>query len=123
MADKPAKKPKASEGESQLRVHMLKSPGYREVHADGAFGGVTPKGLIHFSLYSERGPIPREMVYSVEGDTLREHLDMRVSREGIVRQLQVGVYLDVRTAEALRDWLTARIDEVREAQSSGKRKK
>jgi hypothetical protein len=92
---------------------MLKDPLFREVHADGAFGGITPRGLIHFVLYAERVPIPREMVYDVQDDSLIEKPELRVSREGIIRELQVGAYLSIDTAEALSKWLQQQVEEAR----------
>lgn len=61
------------EGE-KLNFHYIKSRHFRVIHADGAFGGVTAKGYIHFAFYNERGAIPRitEVNIKADGTTSKE---------------------------------------------------
>ena len=44
----------------QLEFHYIKSNQFRVIHVDGGIGSITPKGFIHFALYSERLAIPRK---------------------------------------------------------------
>ena len=116
MRKKPSQTKRATDRRNppeELRVHMIKDPAFREIHADGAFGSVTPRGYIHFVLYAERAPIPREIVYEVDDDGFTEIPELRVSREGIIRELQVGAYLSIDAAEALSEWLRERVAEAK----------
>jgi hypothetical protein len=56
MAD--TKKPSDAE-DHRLPFHFRKSSLFRVIHADGAYGGISPNGNIHFALYNERFPIPK----------------------------------------------------------------
>jgi hypothetical protein len=104
----------------KLFFDYIKSNDFRVIHADGAFGGLTPQGLVFVTLYAERPPIPTRIGYTVAqdgqghiklGDELKEE---RVCRDGIVRDLEVGVMMSVAVAESLRDWLSVRIAQARE---------
>lgn len=106
-----------SPGGKKIEFHYIKSPLYRGIHVDGGFGGLTPRGLLHLSLYSERKAIPQITVHAVKestekgirlGDEIREE---RVEREGIVRELEISLYMDMNAALTLRDWLNSRLHE------------
>lgn len=101
-----------------VRFHWTTSNHYRVVHADGAFGGITPYGAIFFSLYSDHPPIPEITVQPVTDEGLLgpEIAEGKVSNEGIEREVEVGVVMALQTATALRDWLNDRIRLVEKAQ-------
>jgi hypothetical protein len=48
--------------------NYIKSSGFRVIHVDGAIGSVTPRGLIHAALFSERMPTPRVTVHPIAPD-------------------------------------------------------
>ena len=85
-------------GEASPRVNFdyIKSQNFRVIHMDGALGGLTPNGHIHMSLYSERPPIPRRMVYPLaEGQLGEEIKDERVTRDAIVREVDIDVMMTI----------------------------
>lgn len=96
---------------SQVRFHYLKSNYYRTIHANGAFGGITPRGEIAMQLYSERFPLPDTTTHvvnpdrSLGGEIVRE----RQTRDGILRELEVGAVFDLDTAREIADWLLQQI--------------
>ncbi|MGB0036504.1 MAG: hypothetical protein WBP79_13625 [Candidatus Acidiferrales bacterium] len=96
---------------SSITFHYIKSNFFRVVHADGAMGGFTPRGQIFFSLYSERAPLPDVTVQNVEnnGQLGNEIIEQRKGSEGILRELEVGVVMDVQVAQSLVVWLQERI--------------
>jgi len=96
---------------SSISFHWRKSNYFRVIHADGAFGGLTPDGNVFFTLYSDHPPIPDETIQSVMADgTLgQEVLEKRVITQGVERELEVSVVMPLSTAKALRDWLDERI--------------
>ena len=98
----------------------LKSAHFRVIYATGAIGGLTPEGNIHFALYNERPAIPRQMVHPLQdtgtlGDEIPER---RVSREGIIREMEVDVILSREAAERLVGWLQVKIDELKKRSQS-----
>lgn len=98
----------------------LKSAHFRVIYATGAIGGLTPEGNIHFALYNERQAIPRQTVHPLKDPaTLGEEiLDRRVSREGIVREMEVDVILSAHAAEGLIVWLQNKINELKKRKQS-----
>ena len=104
---------------SSVTLHYIKSNYFRVVHADGAMGGFTPRGHLFFSLYSERAPLPDVTVQAVEGTGQlgQEIVEKRQGSEGILRELEVGVVMDLAVAKALVTWLEDRIKILEQLQS------
>lgn len=93
-----------------VRFHYVKSPHFATVHVDGAIGGLTPRGLIHVALYAERAAIPTSTVQPVLDGRLGDELkDQRVGKEGVVRELQVDLVMDLAAAQSLQTWLADHI--------------
>ncbi len=95
-----------------VEIDYTRNSLYRIVYAAGAWGGVTPQGLILMSVYSEYGQVPGSMTYEfpAAGGELVER--NRVGKQGFVRELEVGVLLSVDTARAIREWLAAKIEQL-----------
>ncbi len=105
--------------EERVVFEYIKSAHFRVIHADGAIGAVTPNGFIHFALYSERAAIPRKLVHKIEeGGRLGAPIpEETVAREGIVREMDVDVFVTVEVAQMLRDWLGEKIKIAKERQA------
>lgn len=101
--------------EPTVAFDYIKSPGFKVIRADGAIGAVTPNGHIHMALFSERQAIPRRIVNSLALDgTIGGQIDSQTeSRNSIVREMDVDVFLSVDAAELLRNWLDQRINEAK----------
>jgi hypothetical protein len=96
---------------SSVTLNYIKSNYFRVIHADGAIGGFTPKGEMFVSLYSERPPLPDVTVQAIENGQLGpEILEQRRGTEGILREVEVGVVMDLNVAKALVVWLMERIN-------------
>ena len=107
----------------QITFHLIKSNFFRVVHADGAWGGVTPRGFIEVNFYSERQPIPRSLTHSVnlESGTLGAEIrEARVTKEGPVREVEVGVIMDLQCARSVRKWLDDKIAVVEQMAAENK---
>lgn len=124
MAKTP-KEGKEGQGPSQVKFDYIKSQYFRVIHADGAIGGVTPAGFIHFALYNERAAIPTQTSHLLNPDgSLGERVfEDTVSREAIVREMDVDVVLSVTVAEHLQKWLGEQIEEAKTLQAKAKKKK
>ena len=99
----------------RIRFHYLKSPTFHSIHADGVYGGVTPAGGIHIAFFAERLPIPTQTEVSFDPSTgqVSEVPGSRVAREGVVRELQADVFLSLGGAEALHEWLSTNLAQLR----------
>ena len=98
----------------RITFNFTKSALFRVIHANGAFGGVSPAGEISISFYSERFAIPVQITHEIEGNQIGKE----VSRKGgtaIERELECQVMMDVNTAVIVRDWLTDKIKEGQKA--------
>ena len=99
---------------SKLKFDYIKSNVFRVIHADGVIGGPTPRLSIHMDFWSERFPIPQQTVHEVNPDGgLGEELkEERQSRKAIVREVEIGVVMDLDTAKSFREWLNDKITEI-----------
>jgi hypothetical protein len=97
----PADQPKT------VDFHYIKGPDFRSIHVDGAIGGLTTKGFLHVALFTERAAIPQRTTHGVlpDGTLGNEILEKRLSKEGIVRQMEVDLIVNEETARDLRIWL------------------
>ncbi|MBY5488678.1 hypothetical protein ELH49_20715 [Rhizobium ruizarguesonis] len=103
-------------------INYIKAAGYREISCDGILGGPTPSEKMWLAFYSERLPIPKLMRHSLQpgGGPDEWALDPKSppvvleSRTGVVRNVEVGLYMSIDTAEQLRDWLTENIIRMKE---------
>ncbi len=97
----------------EVEFDFIKSAFFRVVKGDGFFGGLTPSGgNVHMGVYSERSPFPQKVVHELNGAQLGdEMMDRRVGRKAIVRELEVGVSMDIATAVVLRQWLDDKLEQ------------
>lgn len=114
MADTEEEKP------GTVTFHLIKSPMFRTIHVDGVFGGTTPRGFINMGLYSERAPFPKQTthVLAEDGTVDKEIVDIRVQRDGPVREIEVNAVIDLRLAKSLIVWLNSKIDALDNKESS-----
>jgi hypothetical protein len=98
---------------NRVTFHNKISSNFREIHVDGALGGLTPKGLININFFAERFPIPKSTDFEIlNGNSLGERLgDSSDSKDGIIREYEFGVYMDVDTAKELMNWLNEKIQQ------------
>lgn len=114
-----------SSGQSKLHFHFVKSSVFRVIYAEGVFGGVSPKGQIRMSLFNERFPLPQETVHEVlqnsEGGIMlgNEVTTDRVSKSGIIRELEADIVLSYETAKIVHQWMGERIEEMESITKKG----
>ena len=72
------------------------------IHADGVWGGTTPRGLVSFAFYNERAAIPRKTKVDLEqsGTALVPTGPEEVveTRGNIVREVEIEVMMDLESA-------------------------
>ncbi len=97
---------------NRVAFDYIKSQHFRVVRADGAIGGLTPTGDLHFALYTERHPIPRRIVHEIDKGGLGAAVpNETVSRDAIVREMDVDVFVSIGVARSLHQWLGEKIAE------------
>ena len=84
---------------------------HRVIHVDGAWGGITGQGLIHMDLFSEYKSLPDSVTVQFEVGKPTTEL-ARGGEETITREREVTAIVNLRTATAIRDWLSQKIDEL-----------
>jgi hypothetical protein len=92
---------------TKLSFQHIKSNSFRILHADGATGGLTPRGQILVAFYNERLPIPESVTHHLGPDGVLgdEIIEERKTKAGIIREVEIGVMMDVPVAQALHVWL------------------
>jgi hypothetical protein len=95
---------------SGVKFHYIKGNFFRVIHADGAVGGITPGRGVFLSLFSERGAIPKMIELAINADgSLGGEID-REGKEGLVREVEVGVMLDLKAAKDIAQWLLKQVE-------------
>lgn len=99
---------------AEVVFRYFKSNFFRVVHADGAWGGLSPQGDIHISFYNERAAIPdsSKLVVSQKTNQLVRPEEFEASSR-FVREVEVDVIVDLSTAIQLRGWLDDKIKHLR----------
>ncbi|MEQ1942261.1 hypothetical protein ABMA32_07540 [Mesorhizobium sp. VNQ89] len=96
----------------EVEVFYHKSNFFRVVHADGCYGGITPRGAVNIAFYSERKAIPlRTKMKVVEGVTQPE--TVVESKPGFVRELEVDIFMDFNSSVSFFVWFKEKIDTLR----------
>lgn len=98
-----------SSDQHEVKFKYVKSNFFRVIHADGAWGGVSPRGNIHVSFYNERAALPdsSKLVVSDEGVVITPEKFHASSR--VVRELECDVVFDFATAKSLQAWLNDKV--------------
>ena len=100
---------------SSVTFHYSKSSYFRVIHADGIIGCVTPRALIHCAIFSERQAIPQTITQEVSPEGIIGEVTGHTGKEGIVRELEADVLMNLDTAKALHKWIGDRVKEFQNA--------
>lgn len=92
---------------------------FRQVHVDGAFGGISPKGLLNLNFFSERFAIPKQTEYVIKEDNSLDKIkDSDDSKEGVIREYEFGVLLNLEAAKRLEVLLQETIKELEKLENN-----
>ncbi|HUZ61505.1 MAG TPA: hypothetical protein VMU83_22200 [Hanamia sp.] len=97
----------------KITIHNKITNNFRHSHVDGAYAGITPRGLVSVSFFSERGPIPKASDFRITDENKLGELisNSSDSKTGILREFEVGIYLDIMTTKALITLLSEKVIE------------
>jgi hypothetical protein len=100
---------KESQKQHEVVINYLKSNFFRVIHADGAWGGISPRGDIHISFYNERSALPDISRFTLSEEGQIAQPEFFKSNSKVIREIEADVIMDLGTAQALRNWLSERI--------------
>jgi hypothetical protein len=83
----------------------------KELHVNGAYGGLGPDGTIRMGVYSERGAIPNVEKHIINPDKTIGGTVKLERKYDVVRIIQASLVFNVSTAKSFVDWLSERINE------------
>ena len=100
--------------------HYIKSNLFRVIHSAGAIGGLTPSRQIFVSLFNERAALPQKIEFEIlpEGKLGKEI--NREGKDGIVREMEIGVLMDATAAKSLADFLLNQVKLLEESEPATK---
>lgn len=101
-----------------IEAVFTKSNLFRVIHADGAWGGIAPNGLIRMAIYSESQPLPESVRYELKEERLVEKDRKQPPLGTIIRELEVDVVMDIRVARSLRNWLDDKIKQFEQSEQA-----
>lgn len=104
----------------KFEFDLIKSNFFRVVYAEGAWGGVSPRGKLNIAFYNERSAIPTKTALTLVKDgtgALKSAGPEEIvsSRNTIVRELEVEVVMDLAGAVDFYQWLGERIEQLKAA--------
>lgn len=94
---------------------------YNPDYANGAFGGISPKGEIVANFFLERVALPYEIFHQVNGNgTLGEVVgcDPDDLERSLVRFVSNGVVLNKQSAKDVIAWLSAMVEQLEKAEQA-----
>ena len=96
----------------EITFDFVRSPQFRVVHSNGAWGGITPRQELSVTFYSERGAMPDSVTHTVTSDGVGPEI-RRAGTNNIQRECEVEVLMSMQEVVNLHRWLGAKIDEWR----------
>ena len=92
---------------ANIQIHYEKNPLYRTIYTDGLIGGVTPTDSVSLSFYATRHPIPKSISHEIAADGSVNPKGIRSddSKSGMLREIEVGVYMNKKTAKDIYEFL------------------
>ena len=69
-----------------------------DFYVNGVYGGITPRKEIYAHLYSERHPIPKQVIHEIDEDGMLGRQEFSEAGGDVVRLIQTSVVMDVKTA-------------------------
>ena len=90
-----------------------RSPFFRVVHSNGAWGGITPRQELSVTFYSERRAPPQSVTHKLTPEGRLGSEIRRDESSHIQRECEVEVLMSMDEAESLHRWIGEKIEEWR----------
>jgi hypothetical protein len=101
----------SKKGPIEVNFKYFKGNFYRIIHVNGVMGGISRRGEMHMSFYSERPGFPdsAKLVIFPQGSefALAEQIE---GGDKYIREVEVDAVVDLNTAKEIRAWLDTQIE-------------
>lgn len=95
----------------RLDARITRSPSVVAIHADGVWGGLTPKVQIVMGFFTEQWATPERVVYQLPKDVPGKLTEVSRSGGGYFhREIQAQIFMSVDVARTLITWLQEKIE-------------
>lgn len=118
MADE--KKPDLDDA-NQLGIYYQRSRHYRTVHADGAQFGITPRGTVQFTLFSDQKPMPEYVLHRITPEGNLGTSIEEVVKDGAIREVEINVIMDIAVATNFANILQGVLNQVKSMQEQAEK--
>jgi hypothetical protein len=105
---------------SNVKFHYVKSNFFRVIHSEGVIGGLTPSREIFLSFFNQRAALPRMIEFAISPEGKLGNELKREGKEGIVREMEVGVLMNVAAAKDLAEFLLSQVKLLEESEPEKK---
>jgi hypothetical protein len=96
--------------QDRVNFDYIKSNLFRAARADGVVCGVNGQADIVLNFFSERSAIPKRSVHKLIGGRLGDEItEDRISRDAIVREVEISLSMNLAVANAFVKLLQAQI--------------
>jgi hypothetical protein len=99
---------KQKEANAKIEFKYVFPDDYNPSYANGAVGGITPKGELIINYYVERPPLPYSVTHALDANgTIGEQLEKDPNKgfHVMVRVVTSGVILNHTAAREIHEWL------------------
>jgi uncharacterized alpha/beta hydrolase family protein len=102
-----------SEKNPYIEIFYEKNPLYRTIFVDGAIGNATPTGSFNLTFYATRKTLPKSVKHEISTDGSVSPIGKASddSKNGIIREIEVGMYMNKDTAKELYKFLKTIFEE------------
>jgi len=102
-----------AEKHRKIRFEYIKGSDYRTVKVDGIHGGPTVRGEIYAAVFTDRPAVPQVVSFLIDQNKLGDELkEERVGKETPIREVQMGMVMDLEIAKSIHEWLGVQIKSV-----------
>jgi hypothetical protein len=105
---------------TSFKFHYIKSNLFRVIHSEGAIGGLTPSREIFVSLFNERAALPQLVEFAILPEGKLGNEIRREGKDGIVREMEIGVLMDATAAKNLAEFLLGQVKLLEESEPAQK---
>ncbi len=95
--------------QNNVSVTYEKGNFFRVIHADGCFGGITPRGLLNMAFFSERSPIPQVAEFDIVNGVPSAERTVQ-TKSGLFREVECDVFMDLTSAVGMHAWLGEKLE-------------
>jgi hypothetical protein len=103
-----------------IKFEYIKGNFFRTARSDGAWAGTNGRTDLVLNFYSERTPIPKQTVHALNDQYVLgpEIVNKRSSLDGMVREVEISISMNLDVARALKDLLEKQITAIESARIS-----